>query len=338
VTLYGVGTQQCAQFIANDWASGAGGLTITDNGTIPSSFLIEPRLSTYIANNLTSLQTSIRTITASGTTTLAANDSVVLADATLGNITLSLPNPNTITGSQAYFIKKTDASANTVTINAGANTLDGVTTKVLWDQYQACTIRSDGTNWFVTGADGISLSRFTVPAFSPLLWGQNTQNYIQIDGTPKMVWSLGGSTQMTLGAGTFGPASAGAFNLGTAAVPFGNVFTSKRTTYGAAALVWATTIAVDASLGSFYVCTATSNIAATLSNPTNQASAGQAQAITIEFLNSSGGALTTPIAFGANYKNTGTVSPANGTARLVTFWYDQVRNLWLEVARTAADI
>ena len=47
-------------------------------------------------------------------------------------------------------IKKIDSSANTVTIDAaGANTIDGVATKVISTQYDKLTIQWDGTNWHI---------------------------------------------------------------------------------------------------------------------------------------------------------------------------------------------
>jgi hypothetical protein len=78
----------------------------------------------------------------------AANDGeLVLYDATAGNSQVNLPtNVNGITVN----IKKTDASANTVTVDApGAETIDGGTTAVLTTQYESITVVGDGTNWFI---------------------------------------------------------------------------------------------------------------------------------------------------------------------------------------------
>jgi hypothetical protein len=47
-----------------------------------------------------------------------------------------------------YTIKKTDASANAVTIaTTSSQTIDGTTTKALSTQYAAYTVQSDGANW-----------------------------------------------------------------------------------------------------------------------------------------------------------------------------------------------
>jgi hypothetical protein len=47
-------------------------------------------------------------------------------------------------------IKKVDASANTVTVDGNAaETIDGVTTKVLSAQYASISIICDGSTWSV---------------------------------------------------------------------------------------------------------------------------------------------------------------------------------------------
>lgn len=83
---------------------------------------------------------------------IVETDSVVLADCTTGNVTLTLPAAN-IAGAgftPQYIIKRIDSSANTVTISrAGADTLDGGTTYVL-GALQAATLVSDGVSaWYV---------------------------------------------------------------------------------------------------------------------------------------------------------------------------------------------
>lgn len=77
------------------------------------------------------------------------DDQVILADATAGAIILTLPvaadRPNV-----PQFIKKVDASANTVTVQGdGAETIDGANTAVLTVQYEAISIISDGTEWHI---------------------------------------------------------------------------------------------------------------------------------------------------------------------------------------------
>jgi len=89
---------------------------------------------------------STRTLT--GDTTLAATDHVVLVDASGGDVTLTLP----LAASRLseFCIKKIDSSGNTVTIDGnGGETIDGSTTFVLTEQYDALRIFSDATEWWV---------------------------------------------------------------------------------------------------------------------------------------------------------------------------------------------
>lgn len=91
-------------------------------------------------------------------------------DATAGNITITLPSP---TGNRRRRIIKTDASANTVTVSADTNLINGVASHVLSVRYGNITVEPTGTSWLIIG------------------W--NTQVLItggSIDGTP-----IGATTQ-----------------------------------------------------------------------------------------------------------------------------------------------
>lgn len=93
------------------------------------------------------LYTNTRTVTASGA--VASNDSLILANATAGAITMSLPAAAGATG-QIVNIKKTDASANAVTIDPdGAETIDGAATLSFSTQYQSYTVQCDGSQWWI---------------------------------------------------------------------------------------------------------------------------------------------------------------------------------------------
>jgi hypothetical protein len=90
---------------------------------------------------------TVATVTSASYT--AAGDGVILADATSNAITVNLPMASGNSGLQ-YFIKKTDSSANTVTIDPNASeTVDGQTTYILTVQYESIIIICDGSNWFV---------------------------------------------------------------------------------------------------------------------------------------------------------------------------------------------
>jgi len=98
-----------------------------------------------------SMWTPIRTVTT--TTTSTVTDYTILVDASGGAVTINLIAAasffNTSTGG-VLIIKKIDASANTVTIDAnGSETIDGATTQTLLTQWSSYTIQDNGTAWFV---------------------------------------------------------------------------------------------------------------------------------------------------------------------------------------------
>ncbi len=81
--------------------------------------------------------------------TLTSGDTVVMANATSGNVIITLPVASTVSGYR-FYVKRTDASANTVTIaRSGSDTIDGATSQTLDAQYTSVTVVSDGSNWFI---------------------------------------------------------------------------------------------------------------------------------------------------------------------------------------------
>lgn len=96
---------------------------------------------------------NLRTVearTVSGNAIVADDSvSVLLADASGGAIVITLPNPLTWTD-KWLTIKKTDATANVVTVTGGVGVLiDGAGTQSIAYQYDAITVVSDGTNWAI---------------------------------------------------------------------------------------------------------------------------------------------------------------------------------------------
>jgi hypothetical protein len=88
-------------------------------------------------------QTSAYTATASVT--------VILCSATTAAFTVTLPTAASVAGRQ-YTIKKTDSSANAVTVGTtSSQTIDGSTTYSLPSQYNFVTVVSDGANWMRIG-------------------------------------------------------------------------------------------------------------------------------------------------------------------------------------------
>jgi hypothetical protein len=79
----------------------------------------------------------------------ATDKSVILCDASGGGIVVNLPSASVATG-YTYFIKKTDASTNTVTVSAyGSETIDGAPTVLLSLQYESLVIVCDGSRWLI---------------------------------------------------------------------------------------------------------------------------------------------------------------------------------------------
>lgn len=75
-------------------------------------------------------------------------DGVVLANATSGNLAITLPNAIQFPG-RILAVKKTDNSVNTVTAaGIGGQTIEGAASVVLSTQYQTVIIISNGQNWF----------------------------------------------------------------------------------------------------------------------------------------------------------------------------------------------
>jgi hypothetical protein len=89
----------------------------------------------------TSTQTSSYTITNS--------DTVVLVNATSGNVIVTLPAASGMTGYR-FYVKRIDSSSNTVTIGrSGSDTIDGMTSFTLDIQYTAVGVISNGTSWYI---------------------------------------------------------------------------------------------------------------------------------------------------------------------------------------------
>lgn len=81
--------------------------------------------------------------------TATTSDYTILVDATAGAVTITLPAASGLTG-QVINIKKIDSSSNAVTISrAGTDTIDGGTTLSIATQYQAYTVQTNGSAWWV---------------------------------------------------------------------------------------------------------------------------------------------------------------------------------------------
>ena len=82
-------------------------------------------------------------------TTLTEFYRTVEVDASGANRTITLPTAVSARF-RKYTIKKIDATANTVTVDAdGAETIDGALTVVLTTQWQSVTVQSNGVSWII---------------------------------------------------------------------------------------------------------------------------------------------------------------------------------------------
>jgi hypothetical protein len=107
-------------------------------GTAPNS--------TFQVNG--SMSSNITSVTADYTATQA--DNTILADATGGAITVTLPAVSGIAG-RIYTIKKigTGDIDNALTIQPTGATIDGGTEYIIYNDWSFVTLQTDGTNWYV---------------------------------------------------------------------------------------------------------------------------------------------------------------------------------------------
>lgn len=81
--------------------------------------------------------------------TLGASDHFILADASGGNIIITLPVASTC-AHRHYFIKRIDSSTNVVAITrSGADLIDNAASTFLNFQYEVLSFVSNGSNWFI---------------------------------------------------------------------------------------------------------------------------------------------------------------------------------------------
>ena len=93
---------------------------------------------------------NLKTISGSDTPyTALVTDRTILCDASGKALTVNLPAAANV-NKQVFNIKKTDATANTITVDGNSTeTIDGATTYVITTQYESITIQCDGSNWHI---------------------------------------------------------------------------------------------------------------------------------------------------------------------------------------------
>lgn len=135
------------------------------------------QLTTPVGSSLYDTKTGLsyraktRQVTAAYTVS-GKDDHTILADATAAAFTITLPAAGTNTATKVIYIQKTDAVANSVTIDGlGSETIDGQTTYVLSAQYQGVLLQAGFSSWHVVGA-GASATSTT----NSTTWTQTSAN------------------------------------------------------------------------------------------------------------------------------------------------------------------
>lgn len=95
-----------------------------------------------------SMATNITNKTANYTVTAA--DNTILADASGGAFTITLPSPSGLNG-RMYTIKKigTGGIDNAVTITPTSGNIDGGSSYIIYNDWTFVTLQTDGSNWYV---------------------------------------------------------------------------------------------------------------------------------------------------------------------------------------------
>lgn len=81
--------------------------------------------------------------------TITGTDVVIFANATSGNVTITLPTASSNAGYR-FYVKRIDSSGNTCSVaRSGSDTIDGQTSMSLDLQYTCLTVVSDGSQWYI---------------------------------------------------------------------------------------------------------------------------------------------------------------------------------------------
>lgn len=92
---------------------------------------------------------SFSTTTQTSNYTIGASDTVIFANATSGNVAVTLPAASSLAGYR-FYIKRIDGSSNTVTVQrTGGDTIDGMTSFTIDQQYTAIAVISNGSAWYI---------------------------------------------------------------------------------------------------------------------------------------------------------------------------------------------
>lgn len=122
---------------------------------VTNNFTVDDRLGigTKTSNSKLQVNGSISTAISQKTSNyiLTISDSIILANASQGNVTISLPTASAIAG-RKYTIKGQFAnSSHQVIVNSsvGSQTIDGEPNQTITIQYTSLDLVSDGSNWYI---------------------------------------------------------------------------------------------------------------------------------------------------------------------------------------------
>jgi hypothetical protein len=90
---------------------------------------------------------TLNTATKTSSYTVGTSDTVIFADATSGNVTITLPAAGSFSGYR-FYVKRIDNSGNSCTVAASDN-IDGQASFTIDQQYTSVMVVSNGSSWFI---------------------------------------------------------------------------------------------------------------------------------------------------------------------------------------------
>ena len=121
----------------------AGIFTRLGVGTTGQTLGVAGGLPAWTDDNVVATSTKTSNYTISGT------DVVIFADATSGNVTITLPVASSTPGYR-FDIKRIDNSGNSCSVaRSGSDTIDGATSQSIPVQYTSLTVVSNGSAWYI---------------------------------------------------------------------------------------------------------------------------------------------------------------------------------------------
>jgi hypothetical protein len=92
--------------------------------------------------------TTYPTATKTSNYTIGSSDTVIFADATSGNVTITLPAASGLAGYR-FYVKRTDGASNTCSVAPASGTIDGAASVSLDVRYMSLMVVSNGSAWYI---------------------------------------------------------------------------------------------------------------------------------------------------------------------------------------------